>query len=259
MLYKNLLVVSDKFNKFASNKNIITKSDLYDLLKADSLIYTKSQKITLIPGQGFSDRDIQDTKALFNRSKNSRYFDFSLWNCIPSRASKELTHKHNTENILISKPKRTTSNEFTSHLLIDERSEMMADHQTGLHIQGMVLVEAARQLYLAIMEKFILCDYEESLYFVFNNLSVDYCKFNFPLPSQLTAQIIELEKSSEKKKTYIMKIDIIQCGSISASLSLNGTMMPNKVILNIENRFAKQSINSYLAGFEHSEKEVVHA
>lgn len=259
MLYKNLLIVSDKFKNFASNKDVITLSDLYDLINAENLIYSKRQKTTLILGQGINNENIERLLASIIQSKNSQYFDTNLLRSNHKKASKKLTHKHSTENILISEPNRKSELEFTSHLLIDEQCDMMSDHQTGLHVQGMLLVEAARQLYLATMEKFILPNYEKSLYFVFNDLKVNYNRFNFPIPSEIKAEIINSGESKGKNKNYKMNVSIVQCGTVCVSMLLEGTMMSSKLVSNMETKLSNHSIDSYLSQFKLPEDEAEHA
>ncbi|MGS2716721.1 AfsA-related hotdog domain-containing protein [Eionea flava] len=259
MLYKNLLVVSDKFKNFAFNKDVITLSDLYDLINAENLIYNKRQKTTLILGQGINSENIELLLTSIKQSKNHQYFDINLLQTNHKKASKKLTHKHSAENILISEPSRNSELTFTSHLLIDEQCDMMSDHQTGLHVQGMLLVEAARQLYLAIMEKFILPSYEKSLYFVFNDLKVNYNRFNFPLPSEIKAEIINSGESKGKNKNYKMNVNIVQCETVCVSMLLEGTMMSSKLVSNMETKLSNLSVESYLSQFQLPEEGVEHA
>jgi len=245
MLSKTLLVVSDKFHHFAIKNDVITKSELCSLLCTDNLIFPESTKVHLILGQGFSDKALKHIINLLSTSKHSKYFDFKMLDFVPKRASKQLTHKHKAENILISQPQRQSESIFKMEMLIDEECEMMGDHQTGLHIQGMILVEAARQASMAVIEHFLVKNTDEKLYFVFNNLNVNYNRFAFPLPTTLKVTITKRDESKEKRRHYIMSVDVIQCGNISASLSLDGTMMPDKRVLNMENRFANQSLDEY--------------
>ena len=74
MLNKTLLVVSDKFNNFASNKEVITKSELFALLNSKNITFTRNMRTKLIPGQGFSEKDIQTILKLAITSKNATFF-----------------------------------------------------------------------------------------------------------------------------------------------------------------------------------------
>ncbi len=246
MLNQALIVVSDKFHHFATRKNVITISELHHLLTSKTVVFQKLSMTHLIPGQGFSEQDIENIIHLAQSSINSKYFDASMWKSVPKRASSELTHKHKAENILISDPKRHSQTEFYMDVLIDENCEMMHDHQTGLHVQGMILVEAARQACMSTIEKFLLDDIEKKLYFVFNKLTVNYNRFSFPLPATLKLTLKKSEASKKDRRHYALDVDVIQCGNISASLYLDGIMMPDNRVLNMESRLANQSLDNYL-------------
>ena len=246
MPHKTLLIVSDKFRDFATRKDVITISDLYNLLSSENIIIPYPQKVFLIPGQGFSEQQVNGILALASTKKNIASFDFSLWRKIPKRASTQLTHKQKTENILVSEPTRQSESTFNMDVLIDENCEMMRDHQTGLHIQGMLLVEAARQAYLATMEKFYIKNRDEKNYFIFNNLNVGYNKFSFPLPSSIRLTNTEVDFSNKKRQHTITEIELIQCNEVSASVFMDVTIMPDTRVSTMETRFANQSLDNYI-------------
>jgi hypothetical protein len=246
MLHKTLLIVSDKFHDFATRKDVITISELYNLLSSNNVSIPYSKKILLIPGQGFSEKQIEDILRLSSTTKNIASFDFSLWRNIPKRASTQLTHKQKKENILVSEPKRQSESIFNMNVLIDENCEMMRDHQTGLHIQGMLLVEAARQAYLATMEKFYIENSTEKNYFIFNKLNVGYNKFSFPLPSSIRLTNQKVDFSNAKRQHTITQIELIQCNEVSATVFMDVTIMPGTRVSTMESRFANQSLDNYI-------------
>lgn len=245
MSHKAILVVSDQFHHFSTQKNVITKTELYHLLNTENVLLSNTRKVKVILGQGFSHKAIIELLDSAKKSKNSACFDFSLCYNLPKRASTELTHKHKQENILISSPTKISSTEFNMSILIDENCEMMNDHQTGLHVQGILLLEASRQGYLAIFEKYFSSS-EEKQYFIFNNLHVDYNHFLFPFPATLSATVREIDISNTKKQQAIMDMQIIQCGINTASFSLEMTIMPNKRIAHMESKLASKSVNEHI-------------
>jgi hypothetical protein len=131
-------------------------------------------------------------------------------------------------------------------MLIDEECEMMRDHQTGLHVQGMLLVEAARQAYLATMESFYMENNKEKNYFIFNSLTINYDRFSFPLPSSIKLTTEKLKILSKKRTDTLTKIELIQCGETSASVLMDVTIMPSNRVSNLENRLADQSLNNHI-------------
>ncbi|MNP31136.1 A-factor biosynthesis hotdog domain protein [compost metagenome] len=98
-------------------------------------------------------------------------------------AGKRLSRKYRPENVLISIPERTDDGIYTASLLLHAQNELLLDHLTGQHVQGMVLLEACRQMLLAVTERFHLDEYEPpKRYFVLNEMNVRYTAFAFPLP-----------------------------------------------------------------------------
>lgn len=246
MLKNTLLVVSDKFHDFSAKNGVITASKLHHLLTTKNQIFPANSRIALIPGQGFGDNSIKKILALAKTARNSSFFDFTLMNAMPKRACKTLTHKHQIENILVSTPSRLSESAFIMEMLIDEDCEMMRDHQTGLHIQGMLLVEAARQGYLAVMEKYFLHESEQKNYFIFNKLNVDYSRFAFPLPASLRVEHSDINFSNPKNRQTITNISIMQCDTKAASISMDVTIMPEKRVSLLETRLANQTIDNHM-------------
>lgn len=261
MLHKTLLIVSDKFHDFAHRNDVITVSELYNLLSSKNISIPYKQRILLVPGQGFSEKQIRDILALSLIDNNHVSFDFSLWKNIPKRASTKLTHKQQIENILVSEPIRQSESSFTMDVLIDENCEMMRDHQTGLHIQGMLLVEAARQAYLATMEKFYIEDNQEKNYFIFNKLNVGYNRFAFPLPSLIRLTNTQVDFSNPKRQHTVTEIELVQCNDVSASVHMDVTIMPGSRVSTMESRFANQSLDHHITQLlqQQSTSEVAHA
>lgn len=261
MLHKTLLIVSDKFHDFANRNDVITISELYNLLSSKNITIPYKQKILLVPGQGFSEKQVKDILLLSRETNNTSSFDFSLWRNIPKRASTKLTHKQKIENILVSEPIRETESSFIMDVLIDENCEMMRDHQTGLHIQGMLLVEAARQGYLATMEKFYTGETQEKNYFIFNQLNVGYNRFAFPLPSSIRLTNTKADFSNPKRQHTTTEIELIQCNDVSASVHMDVTIMPGNRVSTMESRFANQSLDHHITHLlqQQSISEVAHA
>ena len=246
MQYKVLLVVSDKFGEFAARKDVITKSELFYLLQSEDVLLPHHAKTQLVPGQGFSDASVAEIIDAIKASPNGRYFDYSLWLSLPKRASKQLTHKHHDENILISEPMQIDADHYELNVLVDENCELMHDHQTGQHLQGMLLLEAARQASLAVTEKYFLNECENKLYFVFNDMTVNYNRFAFPLACDLSFTIKEKDMSKPKRQNFIVEVNAMQCGVSSASFMFDYTMMESKRVENMESRLAKQTLNELM-------------
>jgi hypothetical protein len=209
-----LLVVGDKFSNYVQGKDAITLSQLHGLLSLPIQFLPGQGRTLLVPGQGLGDATVRDLLDTAARSPNLIHFDFSLWHNLPERASTALSHKHKPENILLSMPRVLAEDEYEMHLLIDERSELMQDHQSGQHVQGMVLIEAARQMTILIAECFLLPKSNIHYAFVLNNMSADYNNFTFPIAATIVCRIEEKQIDNPRRLKFVMQADVCQCGQV---------------------------------------------
>jgi hypothetical protein len=243
---KVLLVVGDKFVHFAAGKDIITLSQLRALLSIPGVFRIDMQHVVLAPGQGLGDDDIAEMLGLVERSARADRFDMSLWRNVPRRAPAKLSHKHKPENTLISVPRRVSDDRFELDILIHEQCEMMADHQTGQHLQGMVLLEAARQSLLAVTEAHFLAADGPRFSFIFNELSIRYARFAFPFGATLHYVIREKEIAEGRRLRFVVDIDIQQCGVSAAAFTAEFTAFEQTRIARQEERQARDALGVHL-------------
>ncbi|MFW5402828.1 AfsA-related hotdog domain-containing protein, partial [Yersinia sp. 1252 StPb PI] len=93
------------------------------------------------------------------------------------QGSNSYTHKKEEHNILIGKAQKVDKDIYNLPLMIDERCELMGDHQSGKHLQGMLLVEAFRQTFIAVTEEFYPFLGDIKKYFVINSLNINFYNF----------------------------------------------------------------------------------
>lgn len=153
MMSKKIFVVGDKFSEFTNEKDVVTISQLELLTQIPAKIIDTDHEI--IVGQGvrddFAKKVIQNQKR--NKIHNNKLNIFSLEKLIIEKKNCH-AHKKLKHNVLIGSAEKVEhkDNLYALPLIIDERCELMADHQTGQHIQGMLLVEACRPKPLLIQK-----------------------------------------------------------------------------------------------------------
>lgn len=241
-----VLVVGEKFTQFAAGKDAITISQLCGLLSLPAAIAFDRDRLTAVPGQGLGDDDIERVLALAAQSPHCGRFDLTLWRSRPRRAAGRLSHKRKPENTLISDPRRLAENLFELDLLIDEDCELMADHQTGQHVQGMVLMEAARQTFLAVTEAFFLPQDGQRFYFVINKFAAEYRRFAFPLDATIRYRIKEMNVANVLRQSFAAEIDVMQCGVKSASFLAEFTAFEDARISVKEDALARDALSEHL-------------
>lgn len=161
---------------------------------------------TVIPGQGVSESDILKILSLASENVDTEFLRLRQ-----ARAGMSETHKRRSVNSIISSPRQISEDLYEADLLLDERSELMNDHQTGQHIQGMILIEAARQLFLAVTERFFIANSENNgYYFVINKIDTRYMAFVFPIGATLRYEILEKSIENSERLSFHVKITVTQ-------------------------------------------------
>lgn len=251
-----LLVVGDKFSSYVQGKDAITLSQLRALLSLPARLLPVQGRTVLVPGQGMGDADVVQLLKEAADSMNMDYFDFSLWHDLPVRAPLSMSHKHKAENTLISVPRQISEDCFELHLLIDEQCELMSDHQSGQHLQGMLLIEAARQAMLAVVENHYLPANGLSYAFVLNDMSVNYNNFAFPVAATIECRVLSKQIDNPRKLAFATEAVVRQCNTEVSSLSFSFSAMDRERIGRSEALQADRTQSRYLSAFESEPQEL---
>lgn len=144
---------------------------------------------------------------------------------IATPATRGHVHKRAPQNVLISVPERENDQRFVSDLIIDSRNELLIDHVTGQHVQGMVLVEACRQMFLAVTEEHFLGEKAPAeTYFVIKSMGVEFKSFVFPVGAQVVFSLGRLTHKEGGRLAADAAISIWQnnaeCVTCSVSYSV---------------------------------------
>lgn len=241
---KKVVVIGDKLNDFSSHKNAIRMSDLENLVSS-SLATQPEKKYAIYLGQGVNEERLKNLHAYIVRTGLTDTFQLHF----PSSYQKSdgcLTHKKKSQNIMISEP--TLNGEtYESHLVLDDDCAEMSDHITGQHIQGMVLVEAARQMVIAVTEKFFINkDINSKVSFVTHSMDTKFHEFVFPLAISIKYKILEMRRAYKNNLSSKVLISFIQNDVVSAEVIFHFSALDAKFLVEKESNLADAYINSYL-------------
>ncbi len=238
---KKLCVVGDRLKDFANNRNVVTISDLETLVESE--ISNKCKYIIEI-GQGLCVRRI---KKLYQHILDSGWSDIFQIN-IPDRYRKStrcLTHKHKEKNIMVSEPIKYKNDEYECLLMLDDCCAEMSDHVTGQHIQGMVLVEAARQMVIAVTEKyFISNERKRGLNFVTHSMDTTFHQFIFPLQVSIRYRVIEIKIGKNNNLSSTVIILFIQNEILAAEIIFKFSVLDSEYMAEKESIMADKHIQS---------------
>lgn len=234
------IVVADNFNKTAQQEGVITFNELLKVIENKRV-----NDINFVAGQGLSDIQIEHIYTLSNC--NNMKDNFTYWKLDRNKvlANKKESHKHNYKNILISRPVRTGDETFESNLIVNYENEFMQDHLTGEHIQGMMLIEASRQMFLAVKEVFYLKDFPAvKKYFVIEEMNTSYKRFLFPLRAIVRYTNLELSWIKPDHLKAHASIEILQNGKITTITEVKFSVYEGTSIESAETYLASKAILS---------------
>ncbi|MCO6058339.1 hypothetical protein NG726_16905 [Pseudomonas sp. MOB-449] len=236
-------MVGDKFKEFAEGKNVLTLTQLRSLTNLpDGLMNIRA---ILKLGQGVREEEVRTILNQFEINGESKpSLEVSDLHRVKDRASNNISHKSFPYNTLIGSPQQLGEDEFMIPLNIDERCELMGDHQTGQHVQGMIVIEAFRQSFLAVTETFFPLENERT-YFVINAMHANFMNFLFPLPAHVNYRIIEARRSG-KRARYKVIMSAVQNEVSCATAEFSFTVYPTSSIAPKEAELAYQVTQSML-------------
>lgn len=214
---KYVLVVGDCFTGCEEIENVFTVSAMAEKLRASDNIEAFDLPKVIRWGQGVCDHDRSYLMELASPFKDHMKFVGSSTSTT-TVASRRHVHKSAPQNVLITVPERKNDVCFISSLIIDARNELLLDHVSGQHVQGMVLMEACRQMFLAVTEEHL---FDESTpmktYFVINSMGMSFKAFVFPVDAQVVFNQEKIERKEDSRILVDATIDIVQSNVICAT------------------------------------------
>ncbi len=243
-----IYIVGDKFEHFSKHEGVYTFTSFINLL-SDSEKKFKCDFLVL--GQGLDIEEKNILKALVKHAEIG-----CIQEPIEPLASTTISHKHQVKNIMISEPFYIESkNSYKSCLVLNDDCAEMSDHVTGQHIQGMVLTEAARQMMLAVAEKYILKDCEkDNSYCALLKVTAHFKHFGFPISTQIFHEILELSNDKPGKYKARTNTTFIQNNKIITSVEIDYLFNDKKMLYEKEEKMAYQVLSENRVIYSDSQK-----
>lgn len=237
---KAIYVVGNKFKDFCDYKSV------WDYQTAlDQLPNLSTSVSTIIMGQGIS----EDANQSFQECLKflGKQSDIQLIEHVSEKVAKDKVHKAKQCNVMVSMPKLREEGVFTSHLIVDENCAEMSDHQTGEHVQGALLIEAARQMFMACATSFEL-DAEVTrkigeMKFALSEMKVTFHNFVFPIATRIELHFKGAE-TREKCADGYCDVRFIQNDKLCCEVFCAARAFSEKMLHTLETRSAKQARNS---------------
>jgi hypothetical protein len=219
---RHYIVVGDRIKSQCSDNMFIS-------VTAEEEIVTqldRDEKLTLHVGQGITDEQLNilyGFKEVLSPALNIVPVDRRL------RASSTATHKLKSHNIAISMPSENGNGTYSASLMIDDANAELSDHLTGQHVSGMMVIEAARQMTIAVAEAYYVTPAAKGkVNFVTNKMDVTYMDFLLPIHTEILCVPIELRRSGASNFRFGCRLEFKQQGQCLAALGFELSVIDSR-------------------------------
>ncbi|WP_370963669.1 AfsA-related hotdog domain-containing protein [Amycolatopsis sp. cg9] len=244
---RDVVVVADRFAQFARGDRVLTVSGLLALLAAgDPDADTDAGHWVVHLGQGVDATDHDLLEAAREKSGITVTFaDPAAFRRVPERSV--LVHKDRPENVLLAGVHSPSAGYCLAELRIHRDNELILDHHTGEHVQGIVIVEAMRQICIAQFETAIRPGLATAAYAgVWKRIDLSFQDFLFPLPATVESLIEESDLGRETNLKFRATTAVRQQGRTVATAVIEYSMIAQGRIDALERRKADQATRAYL-------------
>ncbi|MDH6624477.1 hypothetical protein M2271_002279 [Streptomyces sp. LBL] len=236
---RTLLIVGNRFVGFAAQDDVLTVTQFVEEMRLG--VYSwDTRPIQVRAGQGVTADDWQlvSEQALLLGLAERLDFHFET----PVLAARGEAHKHRSSNILIADLRRD-GELFSANLRVHNDNELLLDHQTGEHVQGMVAVEAARQMFLAVSERYHASRHlNRKYYYVIESMNTDFENFLFPVDATIEYRTVRADIDNPDRLSFAADISIHQAGRRASVTHVTYTAFDSPVIEAKEHKRARFAV-----------------
>lgn len=236
-------LVGDRFGGMAAAPGVHTLSQLIGDLRRGAPV-----PHSIILGQGLQEYEFEYLRAaLTRRNKDPREILTQFPAGQGQGVSRSLVHKHREQNVLLADLRKTNDQRFRARIRLHGENELLLDHQTEQHVQGMVVTEALRQMFIAVFEiEYGVRHPDRHYYVVWNSISLNFTSFLFPLPAEITCEILEQDVDDPAKMTLRVAMSIDQLGSNAAHAEIEFAAFDDDRIKRSEMRRATARVDALI-------------
>ncbi|MFL1377509.1 AfsA-related hotdog domain-containing protein [Nocardiopsis protaetiae] len=235
-----LCIVGDRFGGFAAHDSVLTLGSFVRAVRGGRFDDT-DKPVTLRLGQGIGEYEWDYLHAVLRTyGRDDR---FHLPERPPLIVNRAEAHKHRAENVLIADLARVGDDTYRAALRLHSDNEILLDHQTGEHVQGMVVIEAVRQMFLAVTERHHIAHLPpRPYYFVIDSLATDFENFLFPLPAEIHYRTRRADLDDRGRLGFAATVDIEQAGRRAARSEVEFTAFDATFLHGVEHRRAARAL-----------------
>ncbi|SIO86684.1 hypothetical protein BQ8420_13245 [Nocardiopsis sp. JB363] len=241
-----LCIVGDRFAGFAAHERVRTLRAFTKAVR-DGEYDELAHPLVIMAGQGIGEYEWEYVHAVLRARGVWERVLFQ--DRVPDLVGRGEAHKCRSENVLVADLVRIDEDEYRASLRLHADNELLLDHQTGQHVQGMVAVEAVRQMFLAVTERHHASrNPRRYYYFVIDSLATIFENFLFPLDASIHYRVNRADCDDPARLGFSVTVDIEQGGRRSSRSEVEFTAFASETLHEIEHRRAGRALDHYLVG-----------
>ena len=229
------IIVSDKFSGLSKidNKNVICYSNFLENLHNHNI----TEPTLVYIGQGINTLKVNTIKKIISTKNISNIQLISNPN---PKAEKHSVHKAEDKNVAITEPRWLENLTYEAELLLDDECAEMSDHVTGIHVQGILLIESGRQMMMASMKKELdRRNIDVSYAYVLKSIHIDYFQYLYPVHSRLVCTLKTLTFSEKGLMDTNIDVDFYQSNKLVCTVNCHAQGFVKRKLTILENRMAR--------------------
>lgn len=235
-------IVGDRFEPFCDHNVVLNYSEA---LEQHKIIARLANQIVI--GQGIG---AQQVRALQNALTAHSRRSILITHALNEKAPAALIDKRDAKNVLITHPLQNGPLHFCSQLVVDDHCAELADCGNGEHLPGTLLIEAAKQLFIASIRTYtpapLYSIARSDMRFTLNGIQVDFEHFVFPIAAELHLTLQDIEITGLRVKGAA-RISIEQLGRACCQITFLAHAYNQTVAASLEHRCGIKVKNRLLA------------
>ena len=226
-----LYVVGNNLSSSATVDDMVSVSELAEMLAEGRL---DGRACVVVLGQGVGRRELDYLRhvAAVHGASGIKFEGEPA----AEPAGRAVTHKARAENVLITGIRQTAEGAFAARLCVSDTNEMVLDHGSKDHLSGMVLMEAARQMSMAVAETYFIPTGRERWRFVINDWRTSFRRFLVPLDAEIVARLEAPETGRSGALNFSIRCEVVQAKRISAVHEIQFSAFPVAALQAIQDK-----------------------
>lgn len=237
-----LVLVGDQFATFATHAGVATVSSFVADVRAGHYDAPRAP-LGLDWGQGTTHYDREYVRDAL--SARGLLDGFPIVAPVEPAAGRYSCHKRREANALVGGLRLIGEHRYRAALQLHPDNELMLDHQTGEHLPGLVVIEAFRQMLIAVCEQFIVSGLPPRAYgYVWHTLEMTFENFLFPVHTGLECQFEQVDMADARRVRMTAALQVDQAGTRCGLARIEFSALDARSMAVTEHRLARGRLDA---------------